>query len=102
MDFDPIQKLAKRISATKQQRDELNQRIHSDKEEVERLKAKLGELKTGLAEKRRRTEERQVKAARIDKLMAESDKALRKIIETSITLERALVNEPGNTVSADE
>ena len=103
MDLDPIHKLSKRVNAIKKQRDELDKNLKTDKDGLENVATKLDELRAELAHRKEVTIEREKKLTRIDKLVSESEKTIRKIVETSITLEKALDQEPAiDDIEADE
>ena len=93
MDQDPIQKLRRRVTNTKKQRDDLEAVVKKAKEELEVYKTRLSKLKEDLAVKNESSEKRQKKIQKIDKLKSESDRAISKIVGTSLSLEKAIDDE---------
>ena len=54
------------------------------------METKLEKLRQDIDDKKTGSEDAVTKGARIDKIIAETENAIKKIVETSITLERAL------------
>jgi len=94
MDLDPITKLSRRINVTKGQREAIAKQIEKDNNDVQNITEKLDKLRADLESKKQSAGEREKKSAHIEKLITESEITIKKIIETSIILEKALDQEP--------
>ena len=90
MDLDPLQKLSKRIRTLQKQRDELEKKIAADRQDVEKLQAKLERLKKDVEVKKSGSLDVEEKGAKIDSIIKGTESAIRRLVETSVTLEKSL------------
>ena len=93
MELDPIYRLSKKIKFIQDKRDNVERQITNDRKEVDEIESRLAELREKLESMKTVSGKGEEKSNRIDKLIEDTEKTLRKIVETSLTLERALDEE---------
>ena len=95
MSMDPILRLQNKIKNAKRQRDDLDKSMKKDAEEIARLKQQVAEKNAAADSQEQRVAENKMKLERVDLLVGEVEKSIRKIIETSLALEKTLEEEVG-------
>lgn len=91
--MDPIGRLQRKIKDVRRQRDELEQKLQKDDEGVQRLTQQIDEKKRLVEAQGQKAVDNKQKLERTELLITESEKSLKKIIETSLALEKALDQE---------
>ena len=92
-DMDPLMKLSLRIINLQRIRDELEASIKKKNAELVEFNTKLEKAKKDLAEKKNNLDPGNVKLKKVDALIEESQKALSKIVKSSLSVEKLLDKE---------
>src|SRR5689334_12767638 len=93
MDMDPIVRLRNKIKTIERRRDDLTKSINQDTANLDQLRQQIDEKRTAADSQAQKTTENKAKLERVDTLIAKVEESLKKIIETSLALEKALEQE---------
>lgn len=90
MDTDPILRLQNKIEIMKRQRDQLERDIKRDEDDIEKLNKQVETKKENTINREQKVADNTTKIKTLDALITETEKSIQKIIETSLTLDKAL------------
>ena len=91
--MDPIMRLERKVRILEQQKQELEKELKRDENDISKLRELIDKKRTTVDTKNNQMVENKEKLQRATLIISESEKSLRKIIETSLALEKALDQE---------
>ncbi len=91
--MEPMGKLKSKLLEMKQQRDLLNRDVAIEKSDITMVESTIAEYQLALGKKKNKVAEKDRKLARFDKIILETEAALKKLIENSVKLESAIDKE---------
>lgn len=93
MDFEPMGKLRQKVLDLKHQRDLLNKEVAIEKSEITSIEAEIAKFKSVLEKKLQTVAEKDKKIQRYNKIIGESEMAVKKLVENSLKLESVIDKE---------
>ncbi len=91
--MDPLLRLQQKVQAFRKLRDDLEKELKRDQTTLEKLNQQIADKRNAANAKARESIENKDKLQRVELLINESEKSLKKIIETSLALEKAIDQE---------
>jgi uncharacterized protein HemX len=93
MDTDPILRLMRKIENVKKVKEKNDEDLLKDETALQELTEQVSTKEKEIEEKNKKMKDSETKLQRVEYLIAESEKSLRRIIETSLALDKVLEQE---------